>query len=300
MYKQKLYIWAVLSWFMAMNGGTIAGTNNPPPLSNGESTATAAATPAPSPSANSVTEQWTANADSATKAVDHTPWDRFLAHYLRPGFDGINRIAYGAVSPMSQELLTAYIEGLGQIPVHELTRPQQLAFWINLYNAAIVKLVLDHYPVDSPRDIMIDGQDLWSAPVITVDGRNLSLAMIEHDILQPIWGDLRTHYALNRATLGSPNLASEAYEPETVEALLTLAAKDFINHPRAIHVDRKGRITASSLYDWSKDDFEDFDDFLDHIRHFAQPDLKAKLKNAQKIHHYFYDWMLNDAQIDDN
>ncbi len=89
-----------------------------------------------------------------------------------------------------------------------LRRAEQFPFWINLYNALTVKVVLDHYPVEIIRDIDIspglfaDGP--WGKKLVTVEGEALSLDDIEHRILRPIWKDPRLHYVLNCAALGVP------------------------------------------------------------------------------------------------
>ena len=85
--------------------------------------------------------------------IDHGPWDRFLAAYVEADGDGINRVAYGRVGAADAQALDGYIGGLAAVPISRYSRPRQLAYWINLYNALTVRLILDHYPVDSICDI---------------------------------------------------------------------------------------------------------------------------------------------------
>ena len=98
-------------------------------------------------------ERWTAHDPASTDDIDHGPWDRFLAAYVAANTDGVNRMAYGSVSEADRKALDAYIGGLAAVPISRYSRPRQMAYWINLYNALTVRLILDHYPVRSIRDI---------------------------------------------------------------------------------------------------------------------------------------------------
>jgi hypothetical protein len=169
---------------------------------------------------------------------------------------------------------------------------------VNLYNALTVRVVLDHYPVASIRDIDIspglfaDGP--WRKPLITVQGEDVSLDDIEHRILRPIWRDPRIHYAVNCASIGCPDLQAEAFTAANTERLLEKAARDYINHPRGVRVDRSG-VTLSSIYNWFASDFELDGGVLGHVRRYASADLRARLEGVETIDGYAYDWSLNDV-----
>ena len=96
--------------------------------------------------------------------------------------------------------LNAYVENLSRMPINDFNRAEQKAFWINLYNALTVKVVLAAYPVKSIRDIAISpglfARGPWGKKLIEIDGETVSLNDIEHRILRPIWRDPRLHYAL--------------------------------------------------------------------------------------------------------
>src|SRR5262249_38666689 len=151
--------------------------------------------------------------------------------YLVPG--KVNLIRYAQVTPIDRESLNAYIARLSALLVSKYARAEQLAYWINLYNALTVRLVLDHYPVASIRDIDIspglfaDGP--WDKDLITVEGKRITLNDIEHRILRPIWNDPRLHYALNCAALGCPNLQPTAFTSDNADQLMERGARDFIN-----------------------------------------------------------------------
>ncbi len=245
-------------------------------------------------------ERWLANDPASTAAVDHRPWQALLDRYLVPSPDGINRFAYGQVSGDDRIALQAYIDGLAGVAVGRLNRRQQLAYWINLYNAVTVKVVLDNYPVASIRDIDISpgffANGPWGRKLVEVEGEPLSLDDIEHRILRPIWRDPRIHYAVNCAALGCPNLAARAYTAENTEALLDAGARAYVNHPRGARVD-DGRLKVSSLYVWYREDFGGSDaGVIAHLRRYAAPPLARKLAGIETIAGRGYDWKLNDGR----
>ena len=100
-------------------------------------------------------QRWTAQDGSSTKIIDHRPWDRFLMAYVAGQDDGIKRLAYQRVTGADKGVLDDYIDGLATVPIDAYARSEQLPYWINLYNALTVKVVLDHYPVTSIFDIDI-------------------------------------------------------------------------------------------------------------------------------------------------
>ena len=242
---------------------------------------------------------WLASAGTATLQPDHSYWQQFLLRYLTKSRDGVNLLDYAAAANARQELKRD-LANLQAIPVAKLTRPQQRAFWINLYNAATVETVLEHYPVDSIRDIdtspglFADGP--WDSKILTVEGLELSLNDIEHRILRPIWKDNRLHYALNCASLGCPNLQSQAFTASNTEALLEAAAGDYINHPRGAEVQR-GKLRVSSIYKWYQVDFGDSEiGVIAHLKHYAKVPLLKQLEGIDDIEGYHYNWSLNDRK----
>lgn len=229
--------------------------------------------------------------------VDHARWDRFLASYRRVGRDGIARIAYGRVTPRDRAELVAYIAALGKADVDAMSRPQQLAYWINLYNAETVRLVLEAYPVKSIKAVRggFLNSGPWREKVVTVRGVALSLDDIEHRILRPIWRDPRIHYAVNCAALGCPDLAARAFTAERANAMLDQGARAYINHPRGFRLEGR-TLVASSIFDWYAGDFGGPDGVLTHARRYATPATLAKLAGKRRADRYEYEWALNDAR----
>jgi hypothetical protein len=184
-----------------------------------------------------------------------------------------------------------------------LNRPEQFALLANLYNAKTIDIVLDRYPVKSIKDISLGGGLLasiaggpWKAKVTGLGGLELSLDDIEHRILRPVFRDPRVHYAVNCASIGCPNLRSEAFTGAKLSSQLEAGARAYVNNPRGASSSQNG-LVVSSIYDWFKADFGGTDEgILAHLRRYAMPDLAAKLKTVTSISNYQYDWGLNDVQ----
>lgn len=242
---------------------------------------------------------WQKNSEQSSETVDHSTWQQFLSQYLQPGSDGITRLNYAAVDQKNLNKLESYLTSLQSQPPSFLNRDQQRAYWINLYNAGTVQVILNHYPVVSIKDIDISpgwfSGGPWGNKLFKIEGREVSLNDIEHRILRPIWQDPRLHYALNCASLGCPNLQTSAFTAENSEVLLDQAATSFINHKRAVSV-VDGELELSSIYHWFKEDFGGSDRaVINHLKQFAKPALAAKLTEFDEIDDHQYDWSLNDV-----
>ncbi len=251
------------------------------------------------PNASLIDPHWQRHDADARSIVNHEPWARFLRRYLAVDPSGPNRVRYGAVDDTDRAALDGYLEGLEATAVTGLARPEQLAFWLNLYNALTVAVVLDHYPVESIRDITFGrraGAGPWREKLVTVEGRSLSLDDVEHGIVRPIFDEPRIHYAVNCAAVGCPDLQPEPFRADGVEAQLDRAAGLFVNDPRGVAVTAAGEVVASSIYNWFRDDFGGSEAaVLAHLRAHAAPDLRRLLEGVNRIDRYAYDWRLNDT-----
>ena len=236
------------------------------------------------------------------KTIDHSAFDQFLrTYYVAPTNTnaphyGAALLRYADVTPADKAALTAYINRLQAVQVTSLNQDEQLAFWINLYNAQTIRVILDNYPVDSIRSIKTNAFDFkgpWNDASLTVEGETLTLDNIENRIVRPIFNDPRIHYALNCAAIGCPNLRAQAFKGAGLNAVLDTQARTFINNPRAIKTE-DGRIIASRIFLWYKKDYGDSEeDILSHIRQYANPELLQSLQGATNIDVYEYDWALN-------
>ena len=250
------------------------------------------------PDARLLDPLWRVRDPGSRIVVDHAPWARFLDRYLIVGADTANRVAYSEVTPGDRAALDTYIDALEAVDPATLAGPEQLAYWINLYNAATVALVLDHHPLESIRDI---GSGLfeagpWDRTVVEVRGRALSLNAVEHGIIRPVWPDEpRIHYAVNCAAVGCPDLAPEPYEGARLEAQLAAAERAYVNDPRGVRRSDDG-LVLSKIWLWYRADFAATETaLLDRLRTVATGRAAAALDGAGDVDAYAYDWALNGA-----
>jgi hypothetical protein len=238
---------------------------------------------------------WNDSQESNTTAIDHSGWQEFLSAYVVRGPNDVDLVAYGRVSAEDRLQLQSYLRGLSRLDPRDYARWEQLAYWLNLYNALTVELVLSAPGKDS---IMRMGRGWFSAgpwddEVITVAGQALTLNDIEHRIVRPLFKDRRAHYALNCASLGCPDLGTQAYTSANLEGLLAANEIAYINHRRGVHFDARGRLVVSQIYQWYQADFPGQPrDFLHYLseRHAV---LGDELRSYRGRIDFDYDWSLN-------
>ncbi|MCY0093240.1 DUF547 domain-containing protein [Hoeflea ulvae] len=227
--------------------------------------------------------------------VDHSAFDALLAAHVKPDANAYNRVDYNGVKA-DLAALRAYLAALQAVDPVTLSRQEAHAYWINLYNAKTLEVVADAFPVASIKKINLGGTGLfgsgpWKAKLLTVNGKELSLDDVEHEIVRALFKDEMSHYGLNCASYSCPNLARRAYTGANVDALLRENAVAYVNHPRGVTVDN-GRITASKIYSWYDDDFGGKGRLKAHWQALASPDKAARIATAS-ISGYDYDWSIN-------
>ncbi|WP_168203591.1 DUF547 domain-containing protein [Oceanispirochaeta crateris] len=232
---------------------------------------------------------------SSTETVDHSSWTAWLGDNLYRDERDINLLAYGKVTAGGQKQLKEYIEYLETRTVTTLGRDEQFAFWINLYNALTVSLILEEGPVESIRDIKsgLFSSGPWDLEISEVEGVVLTLNDIEHEILRPFFQDPRIHFAVNCASVGCPDLQEEAFLAQSLETQLDHAARTYLSHPRGLEF-KGGSLHLSSLFKWYKEDFgKTQKDRLLSLSQWVPSEDAQELKAYTGRLSYDYDWSLN-------
>jgi hypothetical protein len=246
-------------------------------------------------------QRWSAHDEASKAVVNHNAWGAFLKRYAESGPDGVVRLPYARVAAEDRQRLAAYVAALERVPVGALHRAEQLPYWINLYNAVTVRLVLQHHPVKSIRDIRLGGSITaaffggpWDAKLLRIEGERVSLNDIEHRILRPIWRDPRLHYVVNCASTSCPALQTAPLAAATTLDVMDRAARAYVNGAYGVRR-QDDRIWLSSIYRWFRADFGGSDAaVLAHLARYATADLAAALARGVRIENHFYDWSLND------
>ena len=241
--------------------------------------------------------KWQAHKPLSEDVISHKLWQEFLSRHVIKNNESIHLVDYPRLTQTDINLLNEYINQMSQIKIKNYTRPEQLAYWINLYNALTVKLIAGYYPVDSIQDIDISpglfSVGPWRAKIIMIDDTHLSLDEILNEILRPIWNDPRIHYALSNGTIGGANLSHQAFEGHSIDAQLNQAAFEYINSLRAMQI-IENKLVLSKVYDWYQEDFGDKkEDLIHHLAQYTSQEVKDKLKKIENISSYMYNWHLN-------
>ncbi|MEZ9229673.1 DUF547 domain-containing protein [Vibrio amylolyticus] len=231
---------------------------------------------------------WNSSNENSTKSISHAKWQSLLDTYLV--VDGQHTLfRYSKVTSQDKQKLDNYIDELSSITPQEHTLEEQYAYWVNLYNAVTVNLILDNYPTSSITKLGgFFSFGPWGEEVVVVDGKDLTLNDIEHRILRPIWNEPRTHYAVNCASLGCPNLQQQAFTSSNTEQLLELAAKEYINSDKGAKL-MSNKLQLSSIYEWFESDFGSTEELFQHLSNY-----KPELKDYKGEISYGYDWKLNE------
>jgi hypothetical protein len=173
------------------------------------------------------------------------------------------------------------------VDIQSLSRNEQLAYWINLHNVALVEQIANAWPVRQPREIMIDGVWLDEARFITVEGVKLSPRDIREKIVYRHWKSPDVIYGFWRGEIGGPSLQKEAFNADNIARLLQRGASDFVNSLRGTQ-ELGDRLQVSELYkEAAPFFFPDFEkDVRAHLSRHADEQtaaLLAKTSGAEAV-----------------
>jgi len=248
-------------------------------------------------------------------AFDHgyAAWTALLKkHVLVQRGGQASQVRYAAFAA-DRAALKAVLEALSAVPepaFNAFTKPQQMAFLVNAYNAFTVELILTKYPaLESIKDLGSFLQSPWKPKWVPLLGAKVSLDDIEHEMLRKRgrYDDPRVHFAVNCASIGCPALREEAFVAERLDAQLDEQARRFMSdRSRNRWNAQRGRLEVSKIFDWFGEDFRLGHRGIASLPAFAAryaeqladaPADREKLRGAQvDIAFLDYDWKLNDAK----
>jgi len=181
--------------------------------------------------------------------------------------------------------LDAYCKYLGEnVPDDSWTKSEQMAYWINAYNAFTLQLIVSHYPIASINKL--DKGKTWDVKRITLGGKKYSLNQIENDILRVKFKDPRIHFAINCAAKSCPPLLNRAYTPETLDATLEARTKAFVNN-KEFNTLLNNQANVSKIFDWYAADFGELKTFLNKYS-------VSQVGRTASITFQEYNWNLNE------
>lgn len=243
------------------------------------------------------------NTNSVFSQFDYSEFNSVLKKYVKG-----NSVYYAQLLD-DKEILIAFTDKLSGIspnshPDDFKSREAKLAYWINAYNAFILKVVVENYPVESIKDINFIGFTIWLNKN-NIGGEEISFKALEDDIIRDEFKDPRIHFAINCASISCPPLKNSAYFPETFNNQMDESTKSFVNDRNNFRIDEeKGTLYLSSIFDWYDDDFFDWllknkdienPHFLDYIKLYYDGQIKEEWYTFE-IEFFEYNWQLNDLQ----
>jgi len=172
------------------------------------------------------------------------------------------------------------------------SKNEQLAYWINAYNAYTVELILKNYPIESIKKIK-NGLPLinsvWDIEFIKIEGNTYDLNHIEHEILRKQFDEPRIHFAIVCASISCPNLLNEAFTATQIDGQLTTQARSFINDTSKNNIS-PNEAKLSKIFSWFKGDFTKEITLIDYLNQYSD----TKISADAKVSHLDYDWGLNE------
>jgi hypothetical protein len=228
---------------------------------------------------------------------DHSVWAQFLKKWVKG--ESVN---YSGIKTSGAVLLTAYLAELESVCKKDLkkwSKNQRMAFWINVYNAYTVKLVIDNHPLKSIRKIGLLPGAAWRekiVPLKRLKGKDVSLSHVENDILRKRFREPRIHFALVCASESCPPILAEAYTAAKLNRQLENQTASFLKDNAHNRYDAdKGVLYLSKIFNWYEKDFgKNQDQRLLFVGDYLD-ELQSDLEKGKKIRIQYlpYDWSLN-------
>lgn len=227
--------------------------------------------------------------------ITHEEWTKLVKKHV----NAAGLVDYKGFIKDKAELQT-YLDKLTANPPGEnWSREDKIAYWLNAYNAFTVKLIIDHYPLKSIKDLGPKHQVIfintpWDKKFFTIGHSTMTLNRIEHRILRKIYKEPRIHFALNCASLSCPKLRREAYEGSKLDEQLTDQAKQFMRDPSRNKVDaQKPELSAIfSFYGKDMRTWSGGKTLIEYINQYSPVQIKADAN----IEYLDYNWELNEQK----
>ncbi|MGK7389505.1 MAG: DUF547 domain-containing protein [Candidatus Cyclobacteriaceae bacterium M2_1C_046] len=229
--------------------------------------------------------------NSDKEAPSHQQWDQLVKKYVTP--DGW--VDYKGFIKDSAKL-NDYLQTLKNTPPDdEWKEDEKMAYWLNVYNAFVVKLIIDNYPVESIKDIgpklsIPTVRDVFTVEYINIGNKELSLNDVEHNILRNM-DEPRIHFAVNCASISCPKLRDEAYTAEKLDEQLDDQAEFFLNESGENELS-PDQIKISKIFSWFKGDFTKEGTVINYLNKFSDVEINP----GADIDYKDYDWSLNSNE----
>ena len=227
-------------------------------------------------------------------SIDWDDYAHLLNAYVKPGkINGVDLSVVDYAGIKQDERFKRVAQQFAAADLSQLVSKQEkLAFYINAYNFFAIKIVVDHWPVKSIRDIGSFFSPVWKKDVGILAGKQTTLHIIEHEILRKM-GEPRIHFAIVCASVSCPDLLNEPYRTKNLAQQLEQQTVSFLsNEDKGVKVARD-EIRVSKIFDWFEEDFAQSGGVAEFVRQY-RPDVPAHLGVEVDLE---YDWQVNATQF---
>ncbi len=224
---------------------------------------------------------------SKSRIINHMEWTYLLSKHV--SLNG--SVDYRGLAKNKAHLV-AYLNTLSNNPpAEDWSKNEKIAYWINAYNAFTVKLIVDHYPLKSIKEIS-DGLPMinspWDIKFFKIGGVDFDLNTIEHEILRKQFDEPRIHFAINCASFSCPKLRHEAYFPKYLEYQLNDQAQSFINNEDKNQIS-SSELKLSGIFNWFRGDFTRHESLYSFLKRY-----NSDVNEENDIAYLDYNWGLNE------
>ncbi len=234
-------------------------------------------------------------------AQDHKLFTDVLKKYVKNGLVDYKNLK-------GNNNFNKYLTQLSNTNPDKFNRDENLAFWINAYNAFTLQIVAENYPIESITDLhtggkiiaYLLGKTVWDKEFITINNKKYSLNDIEHNILRKM-NEPRIHFSIVCASISCPELLNEAFESKTLNKQLDTQTSNFINDKTRNSFDLKNRqANISEIFNWFDEDFGGSDEnVLKFISEYVPENISKDIRSnisKWKISYNDYNWNLNELK----
>lgn len=282
--------------------------------------------------------KWAQHDPGAWEAIDHSLWGQILEQAIVPyeeikeqvsrskwdckhtrsriptcntssygneNMKGVNIVPYKYFKEEFDLFIRSYLRKMSRIPIHHYNRKEQLAFWLNVRNAAVMHVIYEEYPVGSLEDLRPDpgerpGKDSpWARAVLEVDGVSLSITDIEQEVLLANWKDPVLLYGLYDGSVGGPTLMKEPFEGWRVYRQLRRNGYAYINSRRSMRI-FGDELNLSHVFAFGRPLFENTPALLAHLHDLAAPSLQELLGGIDDIEFDYEDFKIAEYNPTDD
>ncbi|MEQ8925293.1 MAG: DUF547 domain-containing protein [Fulvivirga sp.] len=221
----------------------------------------------------------------------HQIFDQLLQRYVKG-----DRFDYQGLKENQSEF-KSYLNLLSNnAPSENWTENEKIAYWINVYNAFTLKLIIDNYPVASIQDLhpkiyLPLLNTVWHKKFFKIGGVETSLDEVEHKILRKQFNEPRIHFAINCASVSCPPLRNEAFVAEKLNEQLEEQAVKFINNTQ-MNVITPNNPRISKIFSWFKGDFKQNGSLISFLNKYSD----THINEDADVDFLEYDWNLNDIK----